>query len=1113
MSGLKKVHPKTIKLSKLTVTHLYCYAFLRQNVTWKNILNDKQWICYDGRQTKTYQCIIMGTNKDTEIDHYTWGRMRLVNSFLEFTEAIHTGCYTMETIKAMAANDLAFVLHSGLRTNTYTPLIYAARHGRTDVVKYLLRITVEDNEQHQEYKLSPDEQTKYYTPLIAAALNGHEDTVQCLLERGAHVNVGTCLCTPLTAAALNGHKGIVQCLLDHGALVNAEVGQYTPLTAAAFDGYENIVRLLLEHGANVNAKVWRYTPLTAAALNGHENIVRLLLEHGANVNAKVWRYTPLIAAALGGHEDTVRCLLENGAHVNTKTSHYTALLAATEQNHINVVRMLIAAGADVNKGMKKCTPLMAAVETENVELVRELLEAGADVRIQQDENLMAAVRQKQADMLRLLVEAGARFDGKKEKELNRSLLSAAIEHASVEKVKLLLTAGAEISDCPVLTMLNWDGSEEQAEAVRAAADFLLSAGADANCGNEWGTPLMLAVGNGDEECVKLLLAAGAELNPTGYASTPLVEAEKRGHTEIARLLVQAGAKPNAEDGAASLLGYIEQGNAAVVKQLLDDGAEANGSMGEPRPLMAAVEQQNMEIVETLIRHGADVNLKERCNTHQYPIIAAVACENVPLIKYLVAHDADVNVVKTPAANFPLEGGTALEVAASKGNEEIVELLLSLGAKIDKTNSYLMDCAVYGGNMNIVRRFFDAGLVVNADSRECFSPLHVAASKGDVEMTRFLLAAGAQINRVTDSPRRGSVDRTPLSEAIAEKHTAVVRLLRQSGALATKKAIEQYREFVGLIRRGVDKVRRGAYQIRRGAYKELTVQEIRKYLDDGVCPDPPTSWRYLNEESALMVAIKRRRMDLVKSLLRAGANPNWSNYYQSPLTLAARIGKRSLVRVLMDAGANVTNLRLADYSSPLVYAASGGRAGIVNLFLAAGDNAHAVRGKAYPLIEAARHGHTEVVQLLLDAGAQVNTVVYGECALGVAREGQHQKVEELLLRAGAIDCSCSVKDCISFLHAISNKEFDQVKKLLHEGAYVNAVAESSTPLICAVESRDAALVRLILNAGADVSIQVGRYSALEKADDMGCDLIGDILKQASQKLKSKKPGTHHQEEQG
>ena len=89
----------------------------------------------------------------------------------------------------------------------------------------------------------------------------------------------------------------------------------------------------------------------------------------------------------------------------------------------------------------------------------------------------------------------------------------------------------------------------------------------------------------------------------------------------------------------------------------------------------------------------------------------------------------------------------------------------------------------------------------------------------------------------------------------------------------------------------------------------------------------------------------------------------------------------------------------------------------------------------------------------------------------------------------------------------------MKKLLHEGAYVNAVAESSTPLICAVESRDAALVRLILNAGADVSIQVGRYSALEKADDMGCDLIGDILKQASQKLRSKKPGTHHQEEQG
>lgn len=79
--------------------------------------------------------------------------------------------------------------------------------------------------------------------------------------------------------------------------------------------------------------------------------------------------------------------------------------------------------------------------------------------------------------------------------------------------------------------------------------FLLKNGADVNSRIEgdWGgkntTPIGIAVGNNDVECVKVLMDAGANPSiPGTWDRTPLQFAEEQGYDEIIRLLKQGNRK-------------------------------------------------------------------------------------------------------------------------------------------------------------------------------------------------------------------------------------------------------------------------------------------------------------------------------------------------------------------------------------------------------------------------------------------------------------------------------------------------------------------------------------------------------------------------------------------
>jgi len=122
-----------------------------------------------------------------------------------------------------------------------------------------------------------------FTPLMWAARHGKEGVVILLLSRN-DINPdkpGREGVTPLTLASMRGNEGVVRLLLDSNDVDpnKPDIHGQTPLISASSFGREEVVRLLLASDkidANKPRKDGR-TPLALASWHGHEKVVRLLL--------------------------------------------------------------------------------------------------------------------------------------------------------------------------------------------------------------------------------------------------------------------------------------------------------------------------------------------------------------------------------------------------------------------------------------------------------------------------------------------------------------------------------------------------------------------------------------------------------------------------------------------------------------------------------------------------------------------------------------------------------------------------------------------------------------------------------------------------------------------
>ncbi|XP_014273584.1 ankyrin repeat domain-containing protein 50 [Halyomorpha halys] len=196
--------------------------------------------------------------------------------------------------------------------------------------------------------------------------------------------------------------------------------------------------------------------------------------------------------------------------------------------------------------------------------------------------------------------------------------------------------------------------------------------------------------------------------------------------------------------------------------------------------------------------------------------------------------------------------------------------------------------------------------------------------------------------------------------------------------------------------------------------------------------------------------------------------------QTPLNLAARLGLAPIVKVLLDAGADVDHADCDGWTA-LRAAAWGGHTQVVELVLAAGATVDSCdRDQRTALRAAAWGGHADIVSLLLEAKADVNrTDCEGRTALIAAAYMGHADIVEKLLDYHA-DINHQDSDgrtalSVAALCVPASEGYTKVVNILLErGSDVDHEdKDGMTPLLVAAFEGHRDVCELLLEAEADV----------------------------------------------
>ncbi|GAM35537.1 ankyrin repeat protein [Talaromyces pinophilus] len=666
--------------------------------------------------------------------------------------------------------------------------------------------------------------------------------VALLAKTKSQVILGTLLQSPsttteifmsncLASAAELGEIEIVRTLIDHGVDVDVTRGNVvrrTPLSLAIGNGNIECVRLLIENGSDLNPAAADKTPIQIACdtYNCSVEMVQLLLESGAYVNPPQdsSRLTALQLAVSRRRTDIVRLLLQWKADPNTFTTSKsgTALQiacrgysgaeiaellianAAVRAENITMTRMLLSAGAHVDarpRGKYGHTALQIAAMVGNQRLVRILLLKDADIDAPASvlpgglTALQAAAEHSDTEILSFLVNEGADVNAPASSSDGRSALRVAIARQNIEAVRILLDAGASVTvneNCK-------EGLLAVQESIRMAKlevrnemfSLLLRAGApfEPPVGLEQFGALHAAVYMEDVDLTERLLKRGANPNIDYWMEyTPLQRASYDGNEALVKLLISYRADINAPAynslGQTALQAAVSRSHTRIVKILLDSGANVrapgvykygNAAMG------AAIEKCDQDMVQMLLDLYPDLISSDPYTRSGALRLALRSWEcNASFLKFLIEHGAVVN--------DPPDLKPSLQIAAEKGNFEVVQCLLSAGAGVNhrwvpdrnSTKVTALQAAVSTRNIDIVRLLLKWGANASAPANPIAggkTALQIAVSMNYFEMVQVLVESGADINGAP-SPQGG---RTALQEAASSGYLKLTQYLLQRNA--------------------------------------------------------------------------------------------------------------------------------------------------------------------------------------------------------------------------------------------------------------------------------------------------------------------------------------------
>ncbi|KAI1921726.1 hypothetical protein LOZ58_004207 [Ophidiomyces ophidiicola] len=365
-----------------------------------------------------------------------------------------------------------------------------------------------------------------------------------------------------------------------------------------------------------------------------------------------------------------------------------------------------------------------------------------------------------------------------------------------------------------------------------------------------------------------ILLSIADHLPSEKDIASLATANRHFNSLLTPYLYTHNAKHNKDNLA--LWWAIRHGERATAEKSLDSGADINAMPDinddvpwrSPSPLSylaVSSRPRNIRLLrEELYRQYVDRHLA--------------------LVQLLIDRGMDVEAT----SNYG--GQTALHIAANRGDDEVVRLLIENGANIDAVCSIrntVLHYAAMSCNVDTINLLINLGLTVNSNRETAFTPLHAAASALNEPAIRVLIDRGAKVQCISSD-----LNSPLLLAASHEDSGAALELLIKNGADI---------DYVGPFE--------STALHKAAALKNVT--GMRLLIRYGA----KTNVRDQDGNTPLHMLLRHRnfqsKLDLLQLFIDHGTNVNAPNEFGSvPLHTAASIAEVEPVKILLEHGADV-----------------------------------------------------------------------------------------------------------------------------------------------------------------------------------------------------------------
>jgi uncharacterized protein len=264
--------------------------------------------------------------------------------------------------------------------------------------------------------------------------------------------------------------------------------------------------------------------------------------------------------------------------------------------------------------------------------------------------------------------------------------------------------------------------------------------------------------------------------------------------------------------------------------------------------------------------GAAIGLLVPCLAAAEPasVVDAVKAGNGALVRQTLQKHGDANSADP-------DGTTALHWAVQMDRLDMVEVLISAGAKVKVANRWgvtPLALAVTNGNAGIAQALLKAGADPRHAVPQTGTPLLTAARSGNPDVIKALLAAGVKADEAEETSGQ-----TALMWAAAEDHLAAVQTLLAAGADVKKLSIKNETALFFAVRTG-------------------DIALVDALLDAGAevnARTPPDEPKLSPVgDTMLVTAIVNGHFALADHLLNKGADPNAAGTRWQPLHALVRI---------------------------------------------------------------------------------------------------------------------------------------------------------------------------------------------------------------------------------